>query len=286
MIAAVLGVGVIGALAPTLVSGSARTTVGSGAAAVAAAKPYLADLSGANEVPPADPDGRGTAAVTIDVATGEICVDMRVSNITTAVAAHIHRGAAGVNGPVVVPLTAPNTTSAQCVTASPVPLAAEIAANPGGFYVNVHTADYPNGAIRGQLSASSVVTGTTQILSQPLRAYDSRTTAEGILPPNTTRVVGLDHGKAGDGTSQIAVPPGATAAMIRVTVTQTGAAGYLKVYSNALSTEPATSNVNWSGPNSDTGADMTVAIDAEARIKVTSGGQQTHFVIDVVGYLF
>src|SRR4051794_4014742 len=88
---ACLALGAGSLLGPQIASGSARSTLGSGAAAVAAARPYLAQLSGANEVPPADPDGQGAAAVTIDRTTGEICVDMRVSNINTAVMAHIHR---------------------------------------------------------------------------------------------------------------------------------------------------------------------------------------------------
>jgi len=282
---ACLALGAGSLLGPQIASGSARPTVGSGAAAAAVARPFLAQLSGANEVPPADPDGQGAAAVTIDRASGEICVDMRVSNINPAVMAHIHRGAAGVNGPVVVPLTAPNPTTSECVMATPV-LAAEIADNPAGFYVNVHTADYPGGAIRGQLAASQSVSGTTRILNEPLRAYDSRTTSDGPLPPNSTRVISLATGLTGAGASQIAVPPGAVAAMIRVTVTQTGNASYLKVYSNALTVEPATSNVNWSAPNSDVGADMTVAVDVNGRIKVTSGGQGAHIVVDVVGFLF
>jgi len=115
-----------------------------------------AQLAGANEVPgPGDPDGTGTAAVTVDMANSQVCYTLAVQNITLpAMAAHIHRGAAGVAGPVVVPLdlvpdASGNATS--CVKADSA-LLNEIATNPAGFYVNVHTSDFPDGAERGQLS--------------------------------------------------------------------------------------------------------------------------------------
>jgi hypothetical protein len=124
------------------------------------------------------------------------------------------------------------------------------------------------------------------LLDEPLRAYDSRTSPEGLLPPLTTRVVSLQYGADSIGALKIAVPPGAVGAMIRLTVTQTINAGYLKVYSNALAAEPKTSNVNWYQTGSDNGADTTVVVDALGKVKVTTGGSGTHFVIDVVGYLF
>jgi hypothetical protein len=109
-------------------------------------------LSGDNEVPPADDDGFGAAGVLINTRTGRICFAIFVKNIEPAIASHIHRGAAGVNGPVVVPFEPPPTNgfSAGCTMVAPT-LAAEIAGNPAGFYVNVHNAEFPGGAVRGQL---------------------------------------------------------------------------------------------------------------------------------------
>ena len=68
------------------------------------------------------------------------------------VAAHIHRGAAGVNGPWSCrsPLRGRTVNSSGCVAAA-APLIDEIVANPAGFYVNVHTKEHPAGAIRAQL---------------------------------------------------------------------------------------------------------------------------------------
>jgi len=112
-------------------------------------------LSGANEVPPADPDGTGTATVTVDNATSQLCYTLAVQNIALpAAAAHIHRGAAGVKGDVVVPFdvspdASGNATSCVSVDAA---LLQEIANNPAGFYVNVHSSEFPDGAVRGQVS--------------------------------------------------------------------------------------------------------------------------------------
>jgi hypothetical protein len=287
-----LGVGVVvglaglGVLVPTIASGSARNTVGSGAAAQAVQRPFLASLSGAAEVPgPGDPDGTGAAAVTIDPTTGEICADLRVANVAPITAAHIHRGGPGVAGPVVVPLNAPNPTSATCVMAAPA-LATEIATTPAGFYVNVHNAEFPGGAVRGQLSVGTTTSGSIQLLPEPLRAYDSRTGSQGVVAAGTTRTVSLGTGTTGAGATQIAVPPGAIAAMVRLTITDTVGAGWVKMYSAALTAEPATAAANWSQPNQILGSDATVAVDAEGRIKITAGFGSTHVVIDVVGFVF
>jgi hypothetical protein len=100
---------------------------------------YSGNLSGAEEVPgPDDPHGTGTATATMDMATGQSCVTLQVSNITLpAAAAHIHEGARGVAGPVVVPLTAPdaNGMSEGCVAVAADRMS-RITANPSNFYFN------------------------------------------------------------------------------------------------------------------------------------------------------
>ena len=113
---------------------------------------FVAPLNGGNERPRGDPDGTGMARVAINDDTNRICTDLEVRDIGNVTAAHIHRGATGVNGPPVVTLDPPDDDdSNDCDVASDA-LVAEILANPAGFYVNVHTADHPNGAIRGQLA--------------------------------------------------------------------------------------------------------------------------------------
>ena len=113
---------------------------------------FRADLTGAAEVPgPGDPDGWGRATMAFNDATNTICTDLEVRDIGTVTAAHIHRGGPGVSGPPVVPLDAPDDNdSNDCDTVGDA-LLDEINRNPAGFYVNVHTAEYPNGAIRGQI---------------------------------------------------------------------------------------------------------------------------------------
>lgn len=113
-----------------------------------------ANLSGAEEVPdPGDPDGTGNVTVTFNDATGEVCWDINVSNITLpSVGAHIHEGAQNVAGPVVVPFSAPDTNGAASGCTTPdAALTDRIMGNPQNFYVNVHTSEYPAGAVRGQL---------------------------------------------------------------------------------------------------------------------------------------
>lgn len=111
-----------------------------------------ARLTGTEEVPgPGDPDGAGLAEVTIVDRTDNLCYEVSVSNIEPATAAHIHRGARGVAGPPVVTLDAPADGESNACLSVDSALADEIARNPAGFYINVHNAPYPNGAVRGQL---------------------------------------------------------------------------------------------------------------------------------------
>lgn len=124
---------------------------------------YLsANLSGLAEVPsPGGPevgDPRGTAkgAVEIDGDTAVFTLTWR--NLEAPTAVHVHRGRAGVNGPVVVPLLVsalPRGTTAVAgvaVVDDPV-LVEQLRTDPGGFYLNLHTARFPGGAVRGQLRA-------------------------------------------------------------------------------------------------------------------------------------
>jgi len=115
---------------------------------------FTARLSGANEVPPADPDGSGTALVV--VRGSQVTFALQWNNIPAPILGHIHRGAVGVNGPVVVPSFMPPVPAIIFALAGTVPivdppLTGQILANPTGFYVNLHTTQFPAGAVRGQL---------------------------------------------------------------------------------------------------------------------------------------
>jgi len=291
-LAGLLGLAAFAVITPAMVSGSARTNVGSGAAEQKVARPFIAQLSGANEIGGGDADGTGAASITINPTTTEVCWDLRASNLNAPIAAHIHTGATGVNGPILVPLSAPNPTSTGCVLGSSLSPAVttvmleDIVAHPANYYVNVHDTTYPNGAIRGQLGVTTSFSGDVRILDEPLRAYDSRNDVAGPITVGTTRVVSLANGVDLAGAVKVAVPPGASAAIVKLSVTDTVNAGFLKMYSNALTTPPATATVNWDHTGTITGETGPVAVDAEAKVKVTAGVSNTHFVIDVVGYIF
>ncbi len=113
------------------------------------------ELSGADEVPgPGDEDGDGEGNIQFLPDTSSICYGVVVERLDTVTAAHIHTGAAGVAGPVLVPLAPPvDGFSDDCVDIDDASFDA-ILANPAGYYVNVHTSAFPDGAIRGQLSAA------------------------------------------------------------------------------------------------------------------------------------
>jgi hypothetical protein len=113
-------------------------------------------LVGEAETPAGDPVATGTATFRLRAGQGQVCYQIAATNLPTAAAAHIHRGAAGVAGPVVIPLTTPNAAGASsgCAAAAR-PLVASILKAPASFYVNVHTEEFPAGAIRGQLTGST-----------------------------------------------------------------------------------------------------------------------------------
>lgn len=121
-------------------------------------KALFAVLTGKKEVSPegqkgvGDPNGRGSFAAIFD--GNELCYGLTNKNIEDPIAAHIHRGSPRVAGPVVVPLNQPATgdpgASSACTDVD-AELARAIRKNPRKYYVNVHTADFPGGAIRGQL---------------------------------------------------------------------------------------------------------------------------------------
>lgn len=119
----------------------------------------VAGLLGKNEIDTetgrrraGDLDGRGGA--TVALAGTELCYAVAVKGIGTPNGLHIHRARANRNGDIVVPLTAPTDgdpgAASGCVTVT-AELAASIQRHPRRFYVNIHTADFPAGALRGQL---------------------------------------------------------------------------------------------------------------------------------------
>jgi len=134
-------------------------------AAATSAQTFVATLTGAAEAPgPGDSDGFGLAGIRFEGTS--VAFNMIVKDIGAPTASHIHRGAVGVPGPVVVPLASsfPSNSASGIATAS-ASLIDEIRSDPEGFYVNVHNSAFPGGAVRGQLSsgAFAVATGAAEV---------------------------------------------------------------------------------------------------------------------------
>jgi hypothetical protein len=115
-----------------------------------------AGLTGATEVPgPGDPNGSGNALITLRPGTERVCFNISFSGIGRALAGHIHKGPPGVAGPIFVGLferSSGRTSPARgCVNDVSHPKIRAIRAHPRRFYVNLHTASHPDGAIRGRL---------------------------------------------------------------------------------------------------------------------------------------
>jgi hypothetical protein len=102
-----------------------------------------------------DPDGTGTALITVNLGEQQVCWDVSVTAVTLpATFAHIHKAAPGIRGGIVVGLVAPdaNGEASGCTSGVDREVLKEILTDPAGHYVNVHTTDFPAGAIRAQLA--------------------------------------------------------------------------------------------------------------------------------------
>jgi CHRD domain len=139
-----------------LAAGAALALAGCETMTQTMAENYTASLTGAAAVPgPGDPDGAGRAEVTVVDATDNVCYEIEgVRGISPATAAHIHRGAIGEAGPPVLPLRTPAQGASQGCVETTDGLADHIKANPGNYYINIHNAEFPAGALRGQLRPS------------------------------------------------------------------------------------------------------------------------------------
>ncbi len=168
--------------------------------------PFRVVLSSTNEVPAVNLAASGTVTVWLHVvrdATGEIIsgsadfgVRYQFPGPITFTGLHIHSGAAGVNGPVVIDSTLTRVEDApaqgllqyqgQVAPTNAAGLAAlrGVLANPAGYYVNLHTTANPAGAIRGQVERAQSLVLMTQLSSAnevPPANVDAQGTATLLL---------------------------------------------------------------------------------------------------------
>jgi len=142
-ILALLALGAVGLMVPAL-SGAAATQLS-------------AKLKGNEEVGDGDKNGRGEVFMAVKKPRKrKLCFQLSWGKIESPTAAHIHKGAKGADGPIKVTLFedangVPGETAEGCVKKIRKRIAKKLKKAPEKYYVNVHNAEFPDGAIRGQL---------------------------------------------------------------------------------------------------------------------------------------
>ena len=129
--------------------------IAAGAATPAAAADFRAMLNGDGLLPAGDTDGWGRVNVDIDDTLDRLCVDIEVRSVGEVTAAQIMRGEPGEGSPVVNLDTPDDDNDEDDCDSIGDALADDIQANPGEFYVEIRTTDFPHGAIRGALVPSA-----------------------------------------------------------------------------------------------------------------------------------
>lgn len=184
---------------------------------------WKATLNGANEVPANNSTATGEFTATLDETNDSLSWVLNVPNITNATAAHLHQGAAGSNGPVVLSLFTPplNQTSANSINTSSVsrefnltgPLAGDwdafvTALKAGNIYVNVHTTANPNGEIRGQVVSASATATPTATATATATATSTATATP--TPTSTATASPTSTATASPTSTATAAPTGTT----------------------------------------------------------------------------
>lgn len=135
--------------------GGVAMLAGAGTTGTALAAHFRAVLTGSALTPAGDPDGWGRFRFRVDDTLNTLCGDLEVRELGQVTAAQVYRGGPGEAGSPVVDIDLPGSDndSDDCDTIGDT-LADEIQANPAGFYVLIKTAEFPNGALRGQIGPS------------------------------------------------------------------------------------------------------------------------------------
>jgi hypothetical protein len=137
-------------------------------------------MSALQEVPPPASLATGTGVLSLDPATRKFAARITITGMV-AVAAHIHSGAPGINGPIIFPLSETAAGSGIWVSAADATMSdAQLTAlRSGGLYFNAHSIAFPNGEIRGQIARNVGVarlSGAAEVPPNP-----SAATGTGLL---------------------------------------------------------------------------------------------------------
>ncbi len=113
---------------------------------------YRAELKGSNEVAMGDRDGSGIAEISFADELKRVCWDLNdLQGLGPITGAHVHRGSAGVDGPVVLAMAQATEGGWRGCSNDTAWVQKAFDEGLSNYYVNVHTAEFPKGAIRGQL---------------------------------------------------------------------------------------------------------------------------------------
>jgi len=143
------------ALALAVPAAAAGLAVLPATAASAESGTFTASAVGANETKPGDPDASAEGSFRVDTAAGQFCYTVTANGLEDAAAMHIHQAPEGTDGPVVIPLDQTKLNGGETCTTAEAAVLEGILADPAGYYLNVHTPEFPAGAVRDQLSPAT-----------------------------------------------------------------------------------------------------------------------------------
>lgn len=116
---------------------------------------YDVDLTGEAVVPgPGDDSTRGTGEISVTPGGTEVCYAVAVEDLAGVTGAHLHEGREGVAGPVAVALETPASGTAEGCVSTSASIVDGLANGSRSFYLQVHTTDRPDGALRGQVTGT------------------------------------------------------------------------------------------------------------------------------------
>jgi hypothetical protein len=135
-------------------------------------KVFTATLNGAEETPPNNSPGKGVGTLVFHPGDRTFTATVVTSGVAETVA-HIHDGPPGVAGPIIFPLTK-EPGSVQWKATGTLTPEQEAKLRAGNYYFNVHSATFPDGEIRGQITERALTPEQQQMLQQRVQEASGR----------------------------------------------------------------------------------------------------------------